>query len=104
MKWRLRSVTDVIFKASVQMLATKDYVYAMSSGAVGDLPGSAGMPGDDTVAHSFAAKYEPATQTIISRPRPCRETLGLTASKLLAMATLLRRTTCPATYAMSRNR
>jgi hypothetical protein len=81
------AVPDVIFKASVEMLATKDFVYAMASGAVGDLHVSAGMAGDDTVAHSFAAKYEPAAQTIIQGVSRAGEALGLTASKLLAMAT-----------------
>jgi hypothetical protein len=80
------AVPDVIFRASVEMLSTKDYVYAMAGGAVGDLHVSAGMAGDDSVAHSFASKYEPAARTIVQGISRAGEALGLTASKLLTMA------------------
>lgn len=81
-----RVVPDVIFKASTQMVATKDYVYAMVSGVVGDLQVSAGMAGDDSTAHSFASKYEPAARTIVQGVSSAGEAVGLTASKLLTMA------------------
>lgn len=77
---------DVIFRASTGMLATKDYGYAIAAGVVGDLGVSAGMAGDDTVAHSFAAKYEPAARTIVAGISAAGQALGQTASKLLAMA------------------
>jgi hypothetical protein len=80
------AVPDVIFRSSTEMLATKDYVYAIASGMVGDLAVSAGMAGDDSVAHSFAAKYEPAARTIVQGISSAGEALGLTASKLLIMA------------------
>jgi hypothetical protein len=80
------AVPDVIFKASTQMVATKDYVYAMAGGVVGDLGVSAGMAGDDQVAHSFASKYEPAARTIVRGISSAGQAIGLTASKLLTMA------------------
>src|SRR3954471_7623768 len=80
------AVPDVIFKASVEMLSTKDFVYAVAAGAAGDLHVAAGMAGDDSVAHSFAAKYEPAARTIVQGISRAGEALGLTASKLLTMA------------------
>jgi hypothetical protein len=79
-------VPDVIFKASTQMLGTKEYVYAMASGVVGDLGASAGMAGDDQVAHSFAKKYEPAARTLVRGISSAGQAVGLTASKLLTMA------------------
>jgi hypothetical protein len=80
------AVPDVIFKASTQMVGTKEYVYAMASGVVGDLGASAGMAGDDEVAHSFAQKYEPAARTIVRGISSAGQAVGLTASKLLTMA------------------
>lgn len=80
------AVPDVIFRASTQMLATKNYVYAMAQGVVGDLAASAGMAGDDHIAHDFAAKYEPAARTIVEGVSAAGQALGLTASKLLTMA------------------
>jgi hypothetical protein len=79
-------VPDIIFRASTQMVGTKDYVYAMVSGVVGDLHVSAGMAGDDSTAHSFAQKYEPAAQMIVKGVSSAGEAIGLTASKLLTMA------------------
>jgi hypothetical protein len=80
------AVPDVIFKASVKVVGAKEYVYAIASGAVGDLAVSAGMAGDDSIAHSFASKYEPAARTIVQGISRAGEALGLTASKLLTMA------------------
>jgi len=77
---------DIIFRASVGMLDTKDFVYAIASGLVGDLSVSAGMAGDDGTAHSFATKYEPAAATIVQGISSAGQAVGLTASKLLAMA------------------
>jgi hypothetical protein len=79
-------VPDVLFRASVQMRETKDYVYAIAGGTVGDLHMSAGMAGDDHVAHSFAGKYEPAAQTIVKGISSAGQAIGLTAGKLLRIA------------------
>lgn len=79
-------VPDEVFRASTGMLATKDYVYAMATGLVGDLAVSAGMAGDDSTAHSFATKYEPAARTIVDGINSAGQALGLTASKLLSVA------------------
>jgi hypothetical protein len=79
-------VPDVLFRASVQMRDTKDFVYAIAGGTVGDLHVSAGMAGDDQTAHSFAAKYEPAAQTIVKGISGAGQGVGMTASKLLRVA------------------
>ncbi|GAA0561518.1 hypothetical protein GCM10010172_50900 [Paractinoplanes ferrugineus] len=77
---------DVMFRAAVDMVATKDYTYAIESGLAGDLHVSAGMAGDDSTAHSFAAKYEPAARTIVTGVGNSGQAIGVTASKLLATA------------------
>src|SRR3982751_1269251 len=81
-----RVVPDVLFRASVQMRDTKDFVYAIAGGTVGDLHVSAGMAGDDQVAHSFAEKYEPAARTIVKGISSAGQAVGLTAGKLLRVA------------------
>jgi hypothetical protein len=77
---------DVLFRASVDLLATKDYVYALADAAVAELSHTAGMAGDDSTAHAFAAVYEPAAQIIVEGVSGAGQALGLTAAKLLAAA------------------
>lgn len=79
-------VPDVLFNASVQMQATKDFIYALTDAAVGDLGFTAGMAGDDTTAHAFAAVYEPAARTIIEGVSSAGQAIGLTSAKLLTAA------------------
>ena len=56
---------DTVFRASVDFLDTKDFVFNIAAGTAGDLSAKAGMAGDDSTAHSFASKYEPAARTIV---------------------------------------
>lgn len=79
-------VPDVLFRASVQLRDTKDFVYAIAGGTVGDLHVSAGMAGDDSVAHSFAGKYEPAARSIVKGISSAGQAIGLTAGKVLRTA------------------
>ncbi len=76
----------MVFRAAVDMLATKDFVYAIADGVAGDLAASAGMAGDDTIAHRFAAKYEPAARQIIEGISAAGQAIGITSGKLLMMA------------------
>ena len=78
--------SDTVFWAATRMVATKDFVYAMVGGVVGDLQVSAGMAGDDSTGHSFASRYEPAARTIVQGGSSAGQAIGVTASKLLAVA------------------
>lgn len=77
---------DILFSASVQFLDTKDFVHGIADGTAGDLSGSAGMAGDDTAAHNFAAKYEPAANTLIKTIGMAGQGMAAISSRLLAMA------------------
>jgi Restriction endonuclease fold toxin 2 len=78
--------TDTVFRSSVQFLDTKDFVYDIAAGVAGDLAGTAGMAGDDTTAHSFAAKYEPAATTIVQAIGKAGQGMAAISSRLLTMA------------------
>lgn len=78
---------DTVFRASVEFLDTKDFVYGIAAGTAGDLGTSAGMAGDDTTAHSFASKYEPAARTIVKAIGTAGQGMATISSRLLAMAT-----------------
>ncbi|WP_280669004.1 MULTISPECIES: hypothetical protein [unclassified Kitasatospora] len=76
-----------MFTSSVGFLDTKDFVFNIASGVTGDLGASAGMAGDDSTAHSFAAKYEPAAQTIVQAIGTAGQGMAAISSRLLTMAT-----------------
>lgn len=78
--------TDTVFRSSVQFLDTKDFVYNIAAGVGGDLASSAGMAGDDSTAHSFAAKYEPAATTIVQAIGKAGQGMAAISSRLLTMA------------------
>src|ERR1044072_4657359 len=78
---------DTVFRSSVQFLDTKDFVFDIASGAAGDLSVSAGMAGDDSTAHSFASKYEPAARTVVKAIGTAGQGMATISSRLLAMAT-----------------
>jgi hypothetical protein len=82
----------VVFRASVQFLDTKDFVYNIAAGTAGDLHVSAGMAGDDSTAHSFASHYEPAATTIVAGIGKAGQGLAAISSRLLGMATNYLRT------------
>ncbi|MDQ0910359.1 hypothetical protein QFZ22_006344 [Streptomyces canus] len=78
---------DTVFRSSVQFLDTKDFVFDIASGTAGDLSASAGMAGDDSTAHSFASKYEPAARTVVKAIGTAGQGMATISSRLLAMAT-----------------
>jgi hypothetical protein len=77
---------DIVFRSSVEFLDTKDFVYNIANGVAGDLNVSAGMAGDDSTAHSFAAKYEPAARTIIQSIGRAGMGMATISGRLLTMA------------------
>lgn len=81
-----QTAPGILFRAAVDMVATKEYTYAISGGLAGELAKSAGMAGDDQIAHDFAAKYEPAAKTLVEGIGSAGQAIGVTASKLLATA------------------
>src|SRR3954447_23869709 len=81
-----QTAPGILFRAAVDMVATKEYTYAISAGLAGDLAKSAGMAGDDQIAHDFAAKYDPAAKTLVEGIGKAAQAIGVTASKLLATA------------------
>ncbi|MFE9427725.1 restriction endonuclease fold toxin-2 domain-containing protein [Kitasatospora sp. NPDC006697] len=76
-----------VFQASVQFLDTRDFVFNIASGVVGDLASTAGMAGDDSTAHSFASKYEPAAKAIVDAIDKSGMGMAAISSRLLTMAT-----------------
>ncbi|MFJ1796572.1 restriction endonuclease fold toxin-2 domain-containing protein [Kitasatospora griseola] len=77
----------MVFRASVEFLDTKDFVYAIAAGTAGDLASSSsGMAGDDSVAHSFAGKYEPAAKTIVKAIGTAGQGMAAISGRLLTMA------------------
>ncbi|MFF2631157.1 hypothetical protein ACFVUN_36005 [Kitasatospora griseola] len=78
--------STVVFRASVEFLDTKDFVYAIAAGNAGDLASASGMAGDDSVAHSFAAKYEPAAKTIVKAIGTAGQGMASISGRLLTMA------------------
>ncbi|MFJ4676970.1 restriction endonuclease fold toxin-2 domain-containing protein [Kitasatospora sp. NPDC088783] len=78
--------SSAVFRASVQFLDTKEFVYDIATGAAGDLASSSGMAGDDSVAHSFAAKYEPAAKTIVKAIGTAGQAMATVSGRLLTMA------------------
>jgi len=81
-----QTAPGILFRAAVDMVATKEYTYAISGGPAGELAKSAGMAGDDQIAHDFAAKYEPAAKALVEGIGSAGPAIGVTASKLLATA------------------
>jgi hypothetical protein len=77
---------DTMFKSSVQFLDTKNFVHDIAAGVAGDLSVSAGMAGDDSTAHSFATKYEPAARTLVKTIGMAGQGMAAISSRLLAMA------------------
>lgn len=77
---------DVLFRSSLQFLDTKDFVHGIANGVAGDLVVSAGMAGDDTTAHNFAAKYGPAAKTVVDTIGKAGQGMAAISSRLLAMA------------------
>ncbi|MFD4394196.1 restriction endonuclease fold toxin-2 domain-containing protein [Kitasatospora sp. NPDC058478] len=77
---------DVAFRASVQFLDTKDFVYRIADGIAGDLASTGGMAGDDSIAHSFAGKYEPAAKSIVQAIGKAGQGMATISSRLLTMA------------------
>jgi hypothetical protein len=77
---------DTVFRSSVEFLDTKAFVYDIAAGVVGDLSASAGMAGDDSTAHSFASKYEPAAKTIVQAIGKAGQGMAAISSRLLTMA------------------
>ncbi|MER8100873.1 hypothetical protein [Kitasatospora sp. NPDC094016] len=77
---------DVVFRASVQFLGSKDFVYNIASGVVGDLASSEGMAGDDTVAHDFATKYERTAKSVVKATGTAGRAMATISSRLLTMA------------------
>ncbi|MDH6120271.1 hypothetical protein ABH930_005827 [Kitasatospora sp. GAS204A] len=75
-----------VFQASVQFLDTKGYVFNITSGVAGDLAATAGMAGDDSTAHSFASKYEPAATAIVNAIDKAGQGMAAISSRLLTMA------------------
>ncbi|MEU6352227.1 hypothetical protein ABZ896_23360 [Streptomyces sp. NPDC047072] len=78
---------DTVFRSSVQFLDTKDFVFDIAAGTAADLSASAGMAGDGSTAHSFAAKYEPAARTVVQAIGSAGQGMATISSRLLAMAT-----------------
>ncbi|MFJ5927652.1 restriction endonuclease fold toxin-2 domain-containing protein [Kitasatospora sp. NPDC092948] len=78
--------SSLVFRSSVEFLDTKDFVYAIAAGTAGDLASSSGMAGDDSVAHSFAAKYEPAARTIVQAIGKAGQGMAAISGRLLTMA------------------
>ena len=78
--------TDTVFRSSVKFLDTKDFVYGIAAGVAGDLASTAGMAGDDSTAHSFASKYEPAAVTIVQAIGKAGQGMAAISSRLLTMA------------------
>src|SRR3954447_9119977 len=70
-----QTAPGILFRAAVDMVATKEYTYAISAGLAGDLAKSAGMAGDD-----------PAARTLVEGIGKAAQAIGVTASKLLATA------------------
>src|SRR5689334_21438061 len=81
-----QTAPGILFRAAVDMVATKEYTYAISGGLAGELAKSAGMAGDDQIAHDFAGKYEPAAKVLVEGIGQAGAAIGVTASKLLATA------------------
>ncbi|MFG2825316.1 restriction endonuclease fold toxin-2 domain-containing protein [Kitasatospora sp. NPDC048365] len=77
---------STVFRASVQFLDTKDFVYDIAAGVAADLSSSAGMAGDDSIAHSFAGKYEPAARTIVKAIGTAGQGMAAISGRLLTMA------------------
>ncbi|MGH3493200.1 MAG: hypothetical protein ACRDRL_23075 [Sciscionella sp.] len=76
----------VVFRASTQFLDAKDFVYDIAAGLAGNLQFSAGMAGDDSTAHSFAARYEPAATAIVAAIGTAGQGTAAISSRLLGMA------------------
>ncbi|MGW7449451.1 hypothetical protein [Kitasatospora sp. NPDC054795] len=77
---------DMVSRASVEFLGSKDFVHNIASGVAGDLASSAGTAGDDTIAHSFAKKYEPAAKSVVKAIGTAGQRMATISSRLLTMA------------------
>ncbi|MFB8241059.1 restriction endonuclease fold toxin-2 domain-containing protein [Kitasatospora purpeofusca] len=77
---------DVLFRASMKFMGSRDFVYSIASGVAGDLASTAGMAGDDSVAHSFARKYEPAARSVVEAIGTAGQGMATVSSRLLTMA------------------
>ncbi len=77
---------ETVFRVSVQYLDTKNFVYGIADGTAGDLSGSAGMAGDDSTAHTFAAKYEPCARTVVKAMGTAGQAMAAISGRLLTMA------------------
>lgn len=77
---------DTMFRASVRFLDSKQFVFDIGAGAVGDLAPSKGMAGNDDVAHRFASKYEPAARTVIQAIDRGGQAMAAISSRLLTMS------------------
>lgn len=77
---------DTMFRASVQFLDTKQFVFDIEAGTVGDLAPSKGMAGNDDVAHTFASKYEPAARTVVQAIDKGGQAMAAISARLLTMS------------------
>jgi hypothetical protein len=73
--------------SSMQLQNTKEFLYGIASGTAGDLASTAGMAGDDDLARTFAAKYEPAARTVVDGIGRAGEGIWSSAHRLMQSAT-----------------
>ncbi|MFD4907570.1 hypothetical protein [Kitasatospora purpeofusca] len=76
----------MVFWASMKFMGSKDFVYSIAFGVSGDPASAAGMAGDDSVAHSFARKYEPAARSVVKAIGTAGHGMATISSRLLTMA------------------
>ncbi len=79
---------DVVFRASMKFMGSKDSVCRIASGVAGDLASTVGMAGDDSVAHSFARKYEPVARSVVKAIGTAGQGMARISSRLLTMGSV----------------
>ncbi|GIH03950.1 hypothetical protein Rhe02_20170 [Rhizocola hellebori] len=78
--------SDVLYTGSTKYLDVKNYLFAIAAGLAGDLAQTKGMAGDNTAAHQFARRYEPAATEVVKGIGKAGEAMAAIASRLLDMA------------------